>query len=300
MHDGWHHVACDRCGNYKITEEAVREWNEAILVRLDDRQKANASGWLMEHQGVELMSEDLAALENVQAPSLAERGHRLLKELARRTRSAGEAIQVVWTGDNQQRITWDLVGMSWSTSPRELGFLLDQYLKDYKRFLYQNPGNHEYYLVKPEGYDYLEEMQKVASESQVGFCAMWFDRDLNPLWEIAIEPAILGARYEPKRIDRHEHNNRIDDEIVAMIRRSKFVVADLTGQRGGVYFEAGHALGLGLPVVWTCRQDQLDQVHFDSRQYNFVTWEHDNLADFRTRLQNRIEATIGLGTYRPD
>lgn len=298
MHDGWHHVACDRCGDYKITEEAVEDWNDTIFGRLIDRQMANICGWLREHQGIEFMSQDLAALENVQAPSLAERGYRLLKELARRTPSAGEPVQVVWSGDNQQRISWDLVGISWSISPKELAFLLNQYLKDSKRFLYQNPGNHDYYMIKPEGYDYLAEMQKVTSGSQTGFCAMWFDRELNPLWENAIEPAILGARYEPKRIDRHEHNNRIDDEIIAMVRRSRFVVADLTGQRGGVYFEAGLALGLGLPVVWTCRQDQLDQVHFDSRQYNFVTWQVDNLADFRGRLQNRIEATIGAGTYQ--
>ena len=33
---------------------------------------------------------------------------------------------------------------------------------------------------------------------------------------------------------------------MAEIRRSRFVVADYTGQVNGVYFEAGFALGLGL------------------------------------------------------
>ena len=96
------------------------------------------------------------------------------------------------------------------------------------------------------------------------------------------------------RIDRHEHNNRIDDEIMAMIRRSKFIVADFTKERGGVYFEAGYALGLGLQVIWTCRKDALKEIHFDNRQYNFLTWTNNSLGDFAKRLQNRIEATIGL------
>ena len=45
------------------------------------------------------------------------------------------------------------------------------------------------------------------------------------------------------RIDRHEHVNKIDDEIIAEIRRARFVVADFThgdtGGRGSVYYEAG-------------------------------------------------------------
>lgn len=124
---------------------------------------------------------------------------------------------------------------------------------------------------------------------------MWFDDRLRPIWTSAIEPAINGAGYDAKRIDAHEHNNRIDDEIMAMIRRSRFVVADFMGNRGGVYFEAGFALGLGIPVIWTCRGSRLHRVHFDNRQYAFVTWEPDKLEDFKTRLQNRIEATLGKG-----
>jgi len=33
------------------------------------------------------------------------------------------------------------------------------------------------------------------------------------------------------------------------------MICDLTGYRGGVYFEAGFAYGLGLEVIYTCRKD---------------------------------------------
>lgn len=124
---------------------------------------------------------------------------------------------------------------------------------------------------------------------------MWFDTKVLPVWANAIEPAIQDAGYKPQRIDGHHHNNRIDDEIIAVLRRSKFVIADFTGQRGGVYFEAGFALGLGLQVIWTCEKSELKDVHFDNRQYNFVVWEEDKLKEFKVALQNRIEATIGRG-----
>ena len=35
------------------------------------------------------------------------------------------------------------------------------------------------------------------------------------------------------------------------------------GARGGVYFEAGFALGLGKTVFLTCREDRTKAVHFD-------------------------------------
>jgi len=68
------------------------------------------------------------------------------------------------------------------------------------------------------------------------------------------------------------------------------VVADFTGSRPGVYFEAGFAMGLGIPVIWTCQHDDVGKLHFDTRQYAHVCW--DAAADMRTKLRNRIAATI--------
>ena len=65
----------------------------------------------------------------------------------------------------------------------------------------------------------------------------------------------------------------------------------ITGQRQGVYFEAGYALGMGIPVIWTCRSDEIDKCHFDTRQYNHIVWE--TAGDLKEKLTNRILATIG-------
>ena len=160
-------------------------------------------------------------------------------------------------------------------------------------------GSHSW-LITPKGWERVEGLKVKRGDSSRAFIAMWFDKSLNRLYEDFIRLGIGDAGYNAFRIDRHDHNNRIDDEILANIRTSRFLVADFTENRGGVYFEAGFALGLGLPVVWLCREADLKKVHFDTRQYNFIGWEPDRLGELRDRLKNRIVATIGQGPIPVD
>jgi len=108
---------------------------------------------------------------------------------------------------------------------------------------------------------------------KVGVVAMWFDQELNKIYYDHIITAINDTGYKPIRIDGKEHINKICDEIIAEIRKSRFIIADFTGQRGGVYYEARFAHGLGIPIIWTCRKDGIDKLHFDIRQYNCILWE---------------------------
>ena len=148
-----------------------------------------------------------------------------------------------------------------------------------------------------EGYTRLAELRAVQKESSQAFVAMWFDDSTDSAWSEGLRPGIEDAGYEAFRIDRKEHNNKIDDEIIAELRRSRFVVADFTqgadGARGGVYYEAGFAHGLNIPVIFTCRKDTLDKIHFDTRQYNHIVWETP--VELRQRLAARISAEIGDG-----
>jgi nucleoside 2-deoxyribosyltransferase len=119
---------------------------------------------------------------------------------------------------------------------------------------------------------------------------MWFDESLSKAFEDGFSKAIRECKFEVMKIDLKEHNNKIDDEIIAEIRNSAFLVADFTGHRGGVYFEAGFALGLGIPVIWCCHVDQLPASHFDTRQYNHIEWREPD--ELYRKLVNRIRATI--------
>ena len=59
------------------------------------------------------------------------------------------------------------------------------------------------------------------------------------------------------------------------------------------YYEAGFAAGLSIPVIWTCHQDLVDDLHFDTRQYNHITWSTPD--EPRSKLEARIGAVIGDG-----
>ena len=285
-------VECPRCGVFFVSGTLKALWQPADKT---PQQIANASGWIRENPGVPLHSKDLSMLETLGAPSVAERAQRLLQNLTK----SFPALNAHFIAPNP--VTNPSLNSITYSAPNEVGFLFKNYLleeMEYVRKIVSNQiGSDDQYVISPKGHAYLEKLRTANADSQIGFCAMWFDDSVTRLWSEGISKAIENARYEPKRIDKHQHNNKIDDEIIAMIRRSRFVVADFTGQRGGVYFEAGFALGLNIPVIWTCRADELKNVHFDNRQYNFVVWKIEELPAFIESLQNRIEATLGRGRY---
>jgi hypothetical protein len=138
---------------------------------------------------------------------------------------------------------------------------------------------------------------KRAASTQV-FVAMRFNDEMSAIYDNGFVPAISNAGYNPVRIDRKDHDGKIDDAIIAELRLSAFVVADFTYHRGGVYYEAGFAHGLGKRVIFTCREDDLENLHFDVRQYNTIPWKVS--GDLIAPLQNRILAIFGAGAGKPD
>jgi hypothetical protein len=162
-----------------------------------------------------------------------------------------------------------------------------------------------YFEINPIGYIKIDEAGTKAGASSRGFVAMWFDDSLVPARDQGLLPAIRNAGYDPIHLAVSNFIDQITDEIIAQIRGSRFVVADFTcallkngsvtidQARGSVYYEAGFAKGLGLPVFWTCREDCRDFLHFDVAQYPHLLWKEP--ADLMKGLTDRIVAVLGRG-----
>lgn len=146
-------------------------------------------------------------------------------------------------------------------------------------------------VITAAGWDYLDKHASALEEKTQAFVAMSFSPEMKAMWEDAIKPAIQKAGYTAYRIDEEPHSDNIIFKIMAEIRNSRFVVADVTEQKNGVYFEAGYALRLGLPVIWSVRKDDANNVHFDTAQYNQIRWE--SAAQLEEAMFSYICAIIG-------
>ena len=60
------------------------------------------------------------------------------------------------------------------------------------------------------------------------------------------------------------------------IRTSRFLIADLTHENPGAYWEAGYAEGLGKPVIYTCEKKKFEnqvKTHFDTNHHLTLQWD---------------------------
>jgi hypothetical protein len=299
-------------GDYEIAFPA-----HAALTNLDERAKARVTSVLVEQKlrGVDvprLTEDDVIQATSRQELPPYERAERLLRLLANRSSQIGSLMELIRhsvalrNGLDRHSSALSQAAMAWSESitDEELEFLFS-YLE---RMGWITVGRRigvtysDYGVlcrVEIPGYSRIEELETNPDASQC-FVAMWFHESMDAAYEQGIRPAIEGAGYSPLRIDRLEFNGKIDDEIVAEIRRSRFLIADFTngddGARGGVYYEAGFAHGLGLDVIFACRGDVVEKLHFDTRQFNHIVWS--NPESLRKQLSNRIGSVIGDGPNR--
>ena len=156
------------------------------------------------------------------------------------------------------------------------------------------------FFLTAKFWEMVDNLKKTEVGNKRVFVAMWFDESMNDYYKDGIKKAIEDAGYEPVRIDLQDFNEKICDEIIAEIKRTKFVIADFsgprtgprTGPRSGVFFEAGFAKGLGREVIFTVRKEDVEELkeHFDTRQYNHIVY--NSPEDLRKKLYNRIFATI--------
>lgn len=280
------------------------------LTFLRDDEKARLTSWLIGQrlQGNErpiITSEILDYAIGRDRLPMHMRADRLLRYMASETNEAGEIVEMFVPSPNSgfPLSSNVLNAMAWSeaTSPTEVSYLL-RYLvaEGLLRFSGEYFGEDGLpfagYEVTVTGHSRIADQEAKIVSSQA-FVAMWFDDSVTGAYEEGIVPAIRASGFEPKRIDRDQSVDKIDDAIIAELKRSRFLIADFThgkeGARGGVYYEAGFAHGLGIPVIFTCRKDKIDELHFDTRQYAHIVW--DSPKELRTLLRDRILARIGEG-----
>ena len=288
----------------RLTENVLRGCDQEIAARL--------TTWLVDQRRLgnnvpEVTKEDINRARRGKRLPVQERANRLLQLYAEHAPEPAKEFTV----DLDRRIPMDLCEMhnllahcastllgqtdNHDAACRELEFYNGYFEKS--GWITRSGYSHRFTVM---GWTHLDTLRATQVESSQAFVAMWFDPSMDDVWSKGFESAIADAGYKAMRIDWKPHNNKIDDEIIAEIRRSRLLVADFThgkdGARGGVYYEAGFAHGLGIPVVFTARKDMETVIHFDTRQFNHIFWETPE--DLWEKLSNRISATVGDGPLK--
>lgn len=193
------------------------------------------------------------------------------------------------------------------------------------------PGSNscEHISVTAKGWFRINELRRASKLSDSAFIAMWFDNCMDKYRQAVME-AVTYCGYNPIIIDEHEFNGFVMEQVISLIGRSRFLIADLScrpeiddaknpkvkqGVRGGVYWEAGIAYGMGKIVIQTCQSsdESKRRVHFDLDQYQTIFWREDELTpdirdltkpisnpNFAERLAQRIITTVGRGAHPSD
>lgn len=145
--------------------------------------------------------------------------------------------------------------------------------------------------ITPTG---LEKVISLENEGQLSnncFVAMAFDENTKDARD-AIKSALDETGFRPIIIDEEfiQSDKTINDAIFAGIRNSRFCISDFSFHRNGVYFEAGFALGLGRPVIYTCSEEEFKNAHFDIKPLQQIIYKEP--GELKSRLVDKIEAWI--------
>lgn len=309
---------CYRCGRYLIDNDTIR-WLLDNQISL--RQRANLSGWIRERQLLLnetndtsdlpfINSDNLKELLNLQTPTVDEKSIKLMNYLAKKYPIAGMKFPTIIDNikkidktfenntfspeynsqRNSNNFTYHIMSIGWAQDVDELNYLLYDYLSSYKKYLYDDARK-----ITPSGWAFINENP----DSQKAFIATKFEPTLKKFQKEWAESAIRDAGYDPIRMDDHNHNNIIDDEMILKIRQSKFIVVDFYDNNNGAYYEAGFARGLNKDVICICPENLLNdkKIHFDTNHYLFIQYDMNNGKELKRRLLERILATIGEGNY---
>jgi nucleoside 2-deoxyribosyltransferase len=153
------------------------------------------------------------------------------------------------------------------------------------------------------GWSRIEELRRARVASRYAFFARQFSSpDMDALYERCLRDAVAQTGYH-LRIATQKAGH-IDAIVEDEIRRCRFLIADLSDDNAGAYWEAGFAEGLGKPVIYICRDKEKNgetakKTHFDTDHRQTVRWDLAKLDETATVLKAVIRNTL-LGEAMQD
>lgn len=124
--------------------------------------------------------------------------------------------------------------------------------------------------------------------------------ELDEVYTDIIAPTLVKAGFDPKRVDKHNDGELINNKIIEFILEADLIVADLTNERPNCYLEVGYAMGAGKNrnLILTAREDHYHRnpnynpegprIHFDLEGYDILFWSPKRTDEFASELLKRV------------
>ena len=148
------------------------------------------------------------------------------------------------------------------------------------------------------GWQHYESEKRGKTSGNYGFVALRFGNvELDGLLRNSVKPA-MRATIGSDLVDMRDvaAAGVIDNIMRAQIRDAAFVLADLTDDNSGAYWEAGYAEGLGKPVIYLCEAAKFAaaRTHFDTNHCTTVLWTLNDRDHFVAELIATLRRSLNL------
>lgn len=280
---------CPRCGRFELTTEAVEDAPNLFENQIDLRPIVSHQVRLQARGQNKPPLLDNYLLERMSKANLLT-PHEKLDNL------------ILWIGKHGARNAAQLLRPTWAELAGEIGADDDQeaiFIGDAALTSGMIEG-----IVPPSGprirlsmsgWEKIQRLETQEVEGRTAFMAMQFgSRDLDQIYDNCFRPAVKETGFDLATVADNRKAGLIDDHIRLEIRKARFIVADLTHDNNGAYWEAGFAEGLGKHVIYTCEKSKFEKAktHFDTNHRRTVTWDLNDMPGTAEELKATIRATL--------
>ncbi len=284
--------SCPLCGNFLLSGSLVATVPHLIEKNKDANIKLSHALRSMQKtdNNVELYTNTAKEIIKNPLPSPKEQADLFIRWLAENTEGPGETI---WVEPSTHK---SIIGAKSSD-----GFsLIIEHLFNSGLVIgdiaetFGNQGSADVTLSF-DGWDYYEKLLQGRTNYRKAFMAMKFgDPTLEKVLNEIFKPCIKQAGFDLFKQDDVLIAGLIDDRMRVEIQSSDFLIADLTHDNHGAYWEAGYAEGLGKPVIYTCEKEKfnIQKTHFDTNHHLTIVWDKESPQKAGEDLKATIRATL--------
>ena len=284
------HFDCPRCGRFALSGTAVEDLPETLRPDPESRFKlshalrraaeSHTHEFFSTHTIYEILKRPL--------PRPKEQADLLIRWLAKNNSGPGELIRI------EPETHAGVIG---AKSPAGFALVVNHLFSVGLLVGLQTPAFSArcQATLSFAGWEYYEQLAKGGTIYRKAFMAMKFgDVVLKKMLADVFRPAAKVAGFELFKLDDVPKAGLIDDRLRVEIQASDFVVADLSHDNLGAYWEAGYAEGLGKPVIYTCESSKFDttRTHFDTNHHLTIVWDSNKPSEAANALKATIRATL--------